>query len=152
MKTLLPGDPALDDPLYAQRNPFQTFLLTLSLVAAAPLLRGDAGSALLERELPELAVVLWGACLLVGSLLAVVGEFWRGRTWNGLVVERAGLALVGGMAGVYAWIVWRATGSTDEVRYLLAVQVAYAAACAARVVQITRRLRWIRQVRIRVGA
>ncbi len=128
------------------RNPFQTLLLGLSLFAALPLLRGDAGSATLERELSDRTVVAWGVCLLLGASFALLGSFWRGDVWNALTLERAGVFLVGGAAAVYAAVVLFSGAPIDDIRYAVSVQVAYAASCFWRTAQITVRMRWIRSI------
>lgn len=142
----------VDDPLYAQRNPFQTFLLGFGLAAAIPLLQGDTGSATLERELDDTAVVLWGAALLIGSFLGLFGSFWpRGdarQSWTGLNIERTGLILVGGAGAVYGFVlVWTAR-ETADVWYIASVQSAFVAACFWRVGQIFRRMRWWKRTQL----
>lgn len=216
MKTLPITRPTLDDPLYSQKNPYQTFLLVLSVAASLPLLRGHPGSAILERQLSSDAVLLWGLCLLAGSLVALVGEFWPGHTWVGLIFERAGIGLVavaalvyatvvwgsvggtaavadvgawgtaGGLAallgflswatmqppsrpsatvgrgiatavvgfafGTYLGVVWNLTPKTAGVAYVVSIQLAWALSCGWRVWQISKRLRWIRQLLAEVEA
>lgn len=136
----------LEDPLYSQRNPYQLFLLVLSVAAAFPLITGRAASTVLERELSDSVVTLWGIALLVGSVIALIGEVVPGHTWSGLVLERAGLGVVGGAAAVYAGVVLASVDDPGGVVYLIAIQLAYALSCAWRCGQITRRLRWIRAV------
>lgn len=146
MRSLPINRPTLDDPLYSQKNPHQVFLLLLSIVASWPLLRGQASSAVLEKALSDGTVILWGVALLAGSAVALIGDFWRGHTWDALVIERFGLGLVGVAAFVYSWIVWRTAGSQQDVSFAAAITAAYGASCTWRVWQITRRLRWIRQL------
>lgn len=119
LRSQIPPSELLDDPGYSQRNPHQAFLIGLSIVASLPLLRGQAQSSLLERELDDRTVVLWGGCLLVGSLLALFGEFWPGRTWTGLVLERGGLGLIGGAAAVYAVVTWSSVGNHSPLVEML---------------------------------
>lgn len=214
MRTLPINRPTLDDPLYSQKNPHQTFLLALSVLGNLPLLRGDISSAALSSQLSPIAAWTWAACLLVGSLIALGGEFWPGHTWGGLVVERAGLALVAVAAAVYAVVVWVSVGGvltgvhqwglygtllaiagvlayatingpvtavrlaqrtvlaaiagfsvgtyagavwnadprTVGATYAVSIQIAYSLSCAWRVGQITRRLRYIDQLRAELYA
>lgn len=143
MKSIPVNRPTFDDPLYSQKNPYQTFLLVLSLYASAPLLAGrSAGSSALDEALNHATFITWGLCLLVGSLITLLGEFWPGHTWNGLVLERTGIGLVGLGALVYSVVVF--FNVHTDVRYVVGVTAAYGLSCAWRVVQITRRLRWIR--------
>jgi len=131
----------LGDPLYSQRNPHQLFLLVLSVVAAIGLVEGATGSTILDDALDATAVTLWGICLLTGSRTALAG-MWGPRTWTGLVVERAGLAVVGVAAGIYSWLVFAVA---PDVAYTAFVHIAYALSCLWRVRQITVRLRWVRE-------
>lgn len=135
----------LEDPAYLQRNPYQVFLLGLSVLASFPLLQGHASSGVLERELDDRTVAAWGLLLLVGSVVALVGEFMPGYTWLGLVLERTGLAVVGSAAAIYTGVVLVSVSDRTGVAYLTAIQAAYALSCAWRVGQITRRMRWVRR-------
>jgi hypothetical protein len=150
------------DPAEQQRNPHQTFLLLLSVGVSWPLAHGRAASGLLERELDDRTVAAWGIALLVGSALALAGQYWTPRPhwirrtssstrvlarerWTGLVVERAGLILVTGAAAIYAGVVYLTVdGPIDSVLYILLIQIAYALSCGWRCWQITKRLRWLR--------
>lgn len=143
MKTL--GLSGRDDPVYEQKNPYQTALLALCVVASWPLLQGETGSATLERELSEPAVILWGLCLLVGSLIALLGEFWPGRTWTALVIERSGLMLVGLSALIYAVIVWTSVGGAGaDAAFIVSLTFGWGLACLWKSWQNTVRLRWMR--------
>ena len=144
MKSLPVTRPTLDDPIYSQKNPYQAFLVALCIVSSLPLLRGQTSSAVLEQQLGDTMVVTWGATLLVGSLIVLVSEFWRGHTWTALAIERSGLLLVGTGAGIYSVVVWSNAQHIDDIRFIAAVTFAYAGACYWRCLQITRRLRWIR--------
>lgn len=151
LKNLPINRPTLDDPLYSQKNPHQTFLLVFSLYAAAPLLTGrSAGSAVLSEVLNQATLVTWGLCLLIGSLVALVGEFWPGRTWDGLVLERTGVGLVGLGALLYSGVVFFTVDS--DTRYVVGVTTAYGLSCVWRVAQITKRLRWIRSLILETNA
>lgn len=151
MKTLPLHPEALDDPLYVQKNPYQTLLLGMAVLSSWPLLWGRAGSGVIDRELTLAAVMLWGWVLLLGSLTALVGEFWRGRTWTGLVIERSGLAFVGVAALIYAVLVDDKADLHDaDVAFVVGVTAAWGAACLWRCWQITKRLRWMRGIREQV--
>lgn len=142
MKSLPITRPTLDDPIYSQKNPHQAFLLFYSMVVSIPvILGGPSGSGSLSAEYGHLGVVAWAICLLVGSLLAGIGEFWRGHTWDGLVVEAGGLVLlvVGGAIFSFALA---AQGS--DARNVALLTASYAGACLWRVCQIIKRLRWLR--------
>lgn len=125
-------------------NPFQLFLMLLAFTSSLPLLQGQSGSAILDAQLDTVDVVLWGICLLVGSGLDLIGMLtpWRRRHF-GMVIERAGLILVGGAAGIYTYVILHAAPSVGAVRYAAAIQLAFSLACVYRTYQITRALRWI---------
>lgn len=150
MRSLPLDRPTLDDPLYAQRNPHQTFLLLLSVLSSVPLLRGQTNSAILERELDDTTVILWGITLLIGSVIALAGSFWPRHTWDALVIERFGLALVGAAALIYSAVVWASASEKGPVAFVVSVTAAYGVSCAWRCWQITRRLRWIHKARAEV--
>jgi hypothetical protein len=94
--------PELVDPLEASRHPFEVYMLVLAAISGAPLLFGKPNSGSIEETLPPLLVTAWGGMLVVGSLLALLGLYWRGRSSTALLMERAGLVGVGGAAVVYA--------------------------------------------------
>lgn len=133
------------DPLVPPKNPFESFLLALSLASAIPLCLGAGTSQALEDRLTQPAVEAWGWSLLIGSLIAMIGLFaparWR---FEGLLLERAGLILVCGAATIYTTAILSFAADLDTVRYAAAVQIAYAAACFWRCVQITALMRWFR--------
>lgn len=138
--------PTFDDPLYSQKNPHQTFLLIFGLYAAIPLLFGkSSGSGALDAAVDHAVLFTWGAILLAGSAFALVGEFWPGRTYFALVLERTGVALVGTGALFYVTVLL-ATTDWNNTRYLVSVIAAYAVSCVWRVFQITRRLAWLRRI------
>jgi hypothetical protein len=130
-------------------NSFQVFLLCLSVAASFGLLQGNSGSTVLDARLSNLAVVLWGAALVVGSLLAMVG-IWCYRTparlFLGLYLERAGLLLVGTGAVVYSGVILYAAAHVSGVRWTVSVQMAYAAACFFRSWQAHRAIKVIRHI------
>jgi hypothetical protein len=145
MKTLPVDRPTHDDPVYDQKKPHQVFLLIQSLYASAPLVfDGESASHSLDKTVSPLLVTVWGAVLLIGSTVALVGEFWRGHTWTSLILERIGLALVGTGGAFYCIVLALTTG--PGTRYVVGVTTAYALSCLWRVGQITRRLRWIREL------
>lgn len=112
-------------------NPFEVFLLGLSLVSSFGLLRGNPGSMVLDEQLNDLVVSLWGVALAAGSVTALAGVFcyrWQDTLMPGLVLERAGLLLVGTAAVVYSGVVLSAV-SLDSARWPVSIQIAFAGAC-----------------------
>lgn len=134
-------------------NPFEVFLLGLSLTSSIGLLRGTSGSAVLDAKLDDVVVSLWGFALAAGSLIALAGVYCyrKERTLvPGLVLERSGLALVGVAASIYSIVVITSVPFGDA-RWPVSVQIAYASACFFRAWQdhraIGRTYRIIRRVR-----
>jgi hypothetical protein len=130
-------------------NSFQVFLLGLSIGASVGLLQGNSGSTVLDAKLNDTAVTLWGAALVVGSVLAMAGIWCYRRPtslYAGLYLERAGLVLVGAGAVIYSGVVIMAAPHVSGVRWTVSVQIAYAAACFLRSWQAHRMLHAIRGV------
>jgi hypothetical protein len=126
-------------------NPFEVFLLVLSIVSSAGLVRGHSGSAVLDERLPVWEVGAWGLMLASGSLIALAGIYCyrsRRRLMLGLYLERTGLILVGGAAAIYSYVVFLSAADVDGVRWAVTVQTAYSAACFFRAWQDHRAIRW----------
>lgn len=118
-------------------NPFEVFLLVLSLASSIGLLQGNTGSTVLDAQLNDLVVSLWGIALAAGSILALAGVYCYRREATlmpGLVLERAGLSLVGVAATIYSVVVIYSV-SLSGARWAVSVQIAYAAACFFRAYQ-----------------
>lgn len=125
-------------------NPFEVFLLGLSIVSSIGLLKGQSGSALLDRRLPDYEVVAWGFILAFGSMIALAGVLCYRRQSSlmlGLYLERTGLIMVGGAATIYSYVILKTAPDVAGVRWSVTVQVAYAAACFFRAWQDHRAIR-----------
>lgn len=131
--------PRLVDPLEASRHPFETYLLALAAVSGVPLLFGQTNSSTIEHGLPPLVVTGWGAMLLVGSTIALVGLYWRGRASTALLMERAGLHGVGGAALVYAVVLLVGTGWSGA--FAACITGGFGVACFAQARRIVRRIK-----------
>lgn len=129
------------------RNPFETFLLIWTAIAASGFTTGDPGSELLKNILPTKAVVLWGAAAMIGSIAALVGMTIQRWSNDGLVLERTGVLLVGGAAAIYGYVCQHNAHDFSDVRYVVSVQYGLAMAALWRAWHITKRLRWARSVR-----
>ena len=128
------------------KNPFEVFILVWIALASASFTTGDPGSRSLQQALPERAVILWGACAMIGAVMALVGILVQKWTNDGLVLERTGIILVGGAAAVYGYVIYNEAAQIADVRYIVAVQIALSMASLWRAWHITKRLRWARRV------
>lgn len=113
-------------------NPFEVFLLALSLASSIGFLQGNSGSTVLDARLSDTVVILWGIALAVGSAMALAGVYCyrkEATLMPGLVLERSGLSLVGVAATIYSFLVIHSASDVNGVRWTVSVQAAYAAAC-----------------------
>lgn len=126
-------------------NPFEVFLLALSVVSSVGLLRGQSGSQVLDDKLPNWEVAAWGLMLAAGAIIALLGIYsyrQRQTLMLGLYLERTGLILIGGGAAIYSYVVLTTAPEVAGVRWSVTVQGAYAAACFFRAWQDHRAIRW----------
>lgn len=86
-------------------HPLQTWLLVLAVASGVPLAAGYAEQASIAAALPDSYVMTWGLFLTVSSAAALVGTYWRGELDTAVVLERAGLLVVGWAAVAYAAVV-----------------------------------------------
>jgi hypothetical protein len=126
------------DTLSASRHPFQTYLLALAVVSGIPLLFGRVNSGTIQESMSPLLVLAWGVMLVFGSLLALVGTYWRGHVLTGYVLERAGLTGVGGAAFVYAITALLDVGV--RATFSSCITAGFGIACFAQARRISRRL------------
>ncbi len=126
------------DELDASRHPFETYLLATATVSGLPLVIGRVNSASISTALPGELVIAWGTMLVVGSAMALVGTYWRGRRITGLVLERAGLVGVGGAALVYACVALLAVGL--DAAFSACITAGFGAACFAQAHRISVRI------------
>lgn len=118
------------DPLHLGRHPFQTYLLILCIVGSLPLLAGHVTAQSVEETLPLWAAIGWGWCLLLGSVLALVGSYWRGSFANALTMERLGLIGASAAAFLYGFIILIVGGLSGGTA--ACIILAFAAAAAKR--------------------
>lgn len=74
-------------------DPRAVFILALSVFSGFTTILVEAGPQTLESLMPRWGVVVWGVCLGLGSLLALVG-LARDTDW-GIVTEQVGCVMVG---------------------------------------------------------
>lgn len=133
--------PQLVDPLDASRHPFETYLLCLAAVSGVPLLFGKANSGSMAAAMPEPAVLAWGAMLVLGSLLALVGLYWHGKSATGLLLERTGLVGVGGAAIIFSAVALLSVGL--DATFSACITAGFGLACFAQARRISHRIRLV---------
>lgn len=133
--------PVLQDPLVAQRNPFEVFLLAFGVFVGLATLLGRETSRAIDQSLDPITITGWAGTLTVGCLVGLIGT-WMPIRWIelGLHLERFGVTLTAAGTAVYSYLVWQTQGG--EGLYAAGVNLAFSLACIARVRQITRRFRW----------
>lgn len=82
-----------------RRNPFQVWLLAACVLAGITgIIAPDEGSV--ARQLSGGMQLYWYLSLLIGSAIALAGMWWRDPL-TGVLIERAGLVILGPAALVY---------------------------------------------------
>jgi len=137
------------DPLTGvtpSRHPFQfwvLFFLGLSGATVAFNL-GQPGS--LTELMPQIVVRTWGATVMLGGIVGIAAGWWKDRI-TGLLLERIALAAVGGMTGVYGFVLMGVAGGVGIFSGFLALSVTVASFW--RIIHVNRELkvltRWIEQ-------
>lgn len=120
------------------RHPFELlFLYIVTATAIAGLSSHEVRPGSIQEGVGHIGTVVWYIALLGGSVVALLGIFWRERA-TGLVMESVGL-FVSGLATIFYGIValivihWSAA-------YASATIMAYGAAAIWRAAQIRRLL------------
>lgn len=122
------------DARMAGRHPFEIYGLFLALITSMPILLGIAPKPGTIREaMPGWLGVIWAASLAIGSLLALVGIYWRNRA-TGLLLEQVGLAAAGAACVVYGGVVLYVAG--QDALISAALVGGFGAACLRRYFQI----------------
>ncbi len=138
------GKVKLVDPLEASRHPFETYLLALAAVSSIPRLFGASNSDAVESALHPAIVYMWSVMLLAGSVLALVGLFWPGRSATGLILERTGLVGVGGAAMIYSTAVIIAAGLGGAFSFCIIA--GFGLACFSQARRINKRIHFVMSV------
>lgn len=137
--------PVLQDPLIAQRNPFELFLLSLAAITGVTTLAtGVAASKSMEITLDATTLYIWAWSLTIGCVTAMLGILMPHRARFvevGLQLERFGLVLTGTGVAIFVYVVISANGWLTGGQ-VAASNLAFALACFTRTLQITRRFRY----------
>lgn len=107
--------PYRTDPRMSGRHPFEIFTLFLALVTSLPVLFGvTPAPGTIRAVLPPVVAFIWALTLCVGSLVALVGVWWKERA-TGLIMEQLGLACVGVVCIIYFVVALVAVGWSTTI-------------------------------------
>lgn len=122
-------------------NPFEVYLLLASVLVGVLVLAHGAAPASITSLLPPWLRTIWAVMLCCGGVTALAGLYWPGAPFTGVEVKRVGLSAVafGSLAWGTAAAFYGAIGIPTAIS-----NVAFALACAARIVQVSRRIRFTR--------
>lgn len=117
------------------QQPFEVFLLFLSVLTGAAFLSGVRPPTSLEHSLDHWVVQMWFSVLVLSGVIGLCGCFWPGNIVTGLLLERSAmlLAVAAGLIyamGLLASAGWGAVGTAASV-------IAYILACLVRIGGIT---------------
>lgn len=88
------------------RSPFQIYLIALVMLAGIGIVFG-ASTNTITRAMGEPYATIWGAFLVIGGFLILLGIYWPKRTLTGLLIERSGLVALGGASLIWSILVIR---------------------------------------------
>lgn len=126
------------DARMAGRHPFELFTIYLAIVTSIPTVLGIVPQpGTLRTVMPPWMSAGWAWTLLVGSLLTLVGIYWKDRIL-GLIGEQLGLALVGVASVAYAICVVYVAGADAVITASLIG--GFGASCLRRYFQIQQTL------------
>ena len=127
------------DPLHTGRHPFQTYLCVLCIVSGLPIIIGHVGASSIESQMPFWLAYCWGWALFLGAAIGLVGAYWPGEYDSALTIERAGLAMLGTAAALYAIVILTVDGWDRLIP--AAITFAFGFACIRRALDIGRIIR-----------
>lgn len=121
---------------FRSRHPFEIFMLAASaMYGVGGLVVRQARPGSVQETLGHGGTTIWSVCLLVGSLLALMGIAWP-RQATGLFLEQFGCFTVGAATFYYGAIVLYTNG--PSATFTASVMIAFALACIVRCLQIRR--------------
>jgi hypothetical protein len=123
-------------------NPFELAAVVAGIAQGLLVIVGAADPRSVTEALPELLLYVWAALLAAGGGATLAGLTWLGDPFTGVEIKRVGLVAIGFGALVYgsAALLLGSVGLTVAIYNLL-----LAAACFARLVQVSRRLAQARE-------
>lgn len=133
--------PVLQDPLVAQRNPFEVYLLSVGALLGFLRLAFDFKTSNAIDTMDPVVVAIWTWLVTVGCFVGLIAlSLPNKHIENGLALERFALTVVGFGILVYSGVVLGSTGMVGV--WTASTNAAFAFACLTRAVQISRRFRW----------
>lgn len=99
-------------PVRWSRSPIQTLFLGLLSVAGFIIIFGFSDSKVIE-DVGEPWSSIWAGGLILGSLISLVGAYWRDQI-DGMLIERSGIFLLG-LIGFYWFCAVLVTTKLDGV-------------------------------------
>lgn len=128
------------------KNPFEIYLLFLSLVAVIPLIVGVAPPpASIDSQVGPVYSKIWAFFLLIGAIVSLVGIFWpqpknsENVSVTGLIFEQTGLVAVSGATVYYSAVLLIVLGTSALIN--AAIILAFGLASAVQAYRINRYLR-----------
>lgn len=119
-------------PIKWSRSPLQIFLLVLCILSGLVIVMDRSDSKVIQ-EMGEPWASLWGVCLVAGSIIAIVGAFWKNKI-TGMLIERSGTVLLGGASFLWPILAVKIVGL--DAAYPAAVTLMFSFACVWQVVYI----------------
>lgn len=127
------------DPMGERRNPFQVYMVSLSIVAGIPSALGEPPSGSVSSALDSGYLEVWGCMLLLGGLTAMMGMFWQGSATNGLFVKRFGLLSLGIANMIFGLIILQ--HFAWDRAYVALTMLGFAGACFLRAWYVSKHIK-----------
>jgi hypothetical protein len=94
--------------ILSERNhsPFHLYLIGLVAIAGLGIMLGISNNPIHE-SMGQYSIA-WGAFLLIGGILNLLGIYWPKSAFTGMLIERSGLVALGGASLIWSiLVVWR---------------------------------------------
>lgn len=126
-------------PLKWTRSPLQIFLLILCVFSGLLIMTNHSESQVIH-SMGEPWSTLWGAFLLLGSLIALLGIYWKNQI-TGMLIERSGIVLLGGASLIWPILVLSKIGWAGIIAAIFTL--GFSAACVWQVAYINHHMNLI---------
>lgn len=132
------------DPMGEPRNPFQVFLLLVSLLNGTASLFGSYGAGSVAQYASNINLFIWGFLLFIGSLATLMGMYWLGDKRDGLLVKRMGLVALASPTLIYGIILLMS--SDGHARYAGMIMMGFTLAAAIQAHRVNSHIKAIIQL------